>query len=66
MTTPLHSGEQESTGLFFVLTLNGKPVSARFTNRVAAEMARSSLSPDQQKLAEVQAVDASGRQLLLG
>lgn len=52
--------------VFYMLMVNGRSVSARFTDRVAAEMARSSLPTDQQKLAEVITVDSSGRQLLLG
>lgn len=64
MTTPLRPGEQEQTDLLFVLTLNGKPVSPPFTNRVMAEMARASLPANQQGLAEVKVVDKSGRQFL--
>lgn len=58
----LHDG----TVVYYALAVNGRVVSARFSDRTSAEMARPTLPAEQQKLAEVVTVDASSRQLLLG
>ena len=58
--------QDSNTVMYYALAVNGKVVSAKFSERFAAEQARTSLSPEQQKIAEVVTVDSSGRQLLLG
>lgn len=63
MTTPLHD---KQAVVFYALAIQGRIISAKFSERFAAEMARQALPPDQQKLAEVVTVDSSSRQLLLG
>lgn len=52
--------------MYYALAVNGRVVSAKFSERSAAEQARTQLPAEQQKIAEVVTVDASSRQLLLG
>lgn len=52
--------------MYYALAVNGRVVSAKFSDRSSAEQARTQLPAEQQKIAEVVTVDASSRQLLLG
>lgn len=52
--------------MYYALAVNGRVVSAKFSDRAAAEQARTTLPVDQRTLAEVVTVDSASRQLLLG
>lgn len=56
------------TPVYYAVMLNGRIVSQKFTDRFAAEQAKSNLvlPPEQKQLAEVVIVDQSNRQMLLG
>jgi hypothetical protein len=64
MNTQLNDGAV----VYYAISLNGRIVSSKFTDRTAAEHARQSLAltPQQRQLAEVVVVDGSNNQLLLG
>ena len=57
---------QEVDEVKFVVKVNGVVVSVPFTSRMIAEQHISSLPVEQQPLAEVVTVTASGQQVLLG
>lgn len=57
---------KDGTVMYYALAVNGRVVSAKFSDRGAAEQARTSLPAEQQKIAEVVTVDSASRQLLLG
>ena len=57
---------QDGAVMYYALAVNGKVVSAKFSDRGAAEQARTLLTAEQQKIAEVVTVDSASRQLLLG
>ena len=50
----------------YVLHVNGIAVSGSFTDKMLAELARNALPEQQRMLAEVVAVTADGKQLLMG
>ncbi len=54
--------------VYYAVSVNGRIVSSKYTDRFAAEQAKQSLAlpAEQIKLAEVVVVDSSSRQLLLG
>jgi hypothetical protein len=52
--------------IYYVLTVNGTPVSAKFTNAMLAEAQRNNLPAEQQNMAVVETVTDEGKQLLLG
>lgn len=58
----------DGTVTYYAVLLNGRIVSSKYTDRFAAEQAKANLvlSPEQKQLAEVVAVDANSRQVLLG
>jgi beta-galactosidase/beta-glucuronidase len=51
---------------YYVVRVNGQPVSGQKNSRMVAEMEIQHLPPDQQALAEVVAVTAEGKELLFG
>lgn len=57
---------KDDTVMYYAIAVNGKVVSAKFSDRGAAEQARTSLPVEQQNIAEVVTVDSESRQLLLG
>jgi len=57
---------QDGAVMYYALAVNGRVVSAKFSDRGAAEQARTTLPTEQQKIAEVVTVDSASRQLLLG
>lgn len=57
---------KDGTVMYYALAVNGRVVSAKFSDRGAAEQARTTLPADQQNIAEVVTVDSASRQLLLG
>lgn len=57
---------QDGAVMYYALAVNGRVVSAKFSDRGAAEQARTSLPKEQQPIAEVVTVDSASRQLLLG
>ena len=52
--------------VYYAVMVAGRVVSGKYTDRFSAEQAKQALPVDQQKLAEVQVVDQSNRQLWLG
>jgi hypothetical protein len=52
--------------VYFVVQVNGVPVSTRFSERMMAEMAKSNLPEEQKMIAEVVPVTTDGKQVLLG
>jgi len=50
----------------YILKVNGVPVSGKFTDRTACEMAKLSLPEEQRMLAEVVTVTTDGKQVLFG
>lgn len=54
--------------VYYAVSLNGRIVSQKFTDRFTAEQAKQSLAlpAEQKKLAEVVVVDQNNQQLLLG
>lgn len=58
--------KDSGTVMYYALAVNGRIVSAKFSDRSAAEQARTTLPEAQRQIAEVVTVDASSRQLLLG
>ena len=56
----------DNTVVYYVIMVEGKVVSQRFDSKMIAEMEKQKLPMTTQGVATVEAVDASGRQLLLG
>lgn len=57
---------QDGLAVYYALAVNGKVVSVKFSDKIAAEHARTQLPVEQQTIAEVVVVDSASRQLLLG
>ncbi len=51
---------------YYILKVQGQPVSAKFTTPQAADMQRVNLSEAHQAIAEVVAVDENGQEILFG
>lgn len=56
----------ENQKTYYVLTVDGKPVSERHESMMLAEMAKNQLSEEDQKVAEVTQIADNGQQVLLG
>ncbi len=56
----------DNTVVYYVIMVEGRVVSQRFDSKMVAEMEKQKLPSTTQAAATVEAVDASGRQLLLG
>lgn len=56
----------DGTVVYYAVLVNGQVVSAKYTDRFAAEQAKQALPQEVRMIAEVQVVDQSNRQLLLG
>ncbi len=57
----------DDTGtVLYVLMVNGVKISAPFSDRMVAEMAKGNLPDEQKLLAEVVAVTNDGKQVLFG
>jgi len=52
--------------VYYVVKVNGVPVSTTFTERMMAEMAKNNLPEEQKMIAEVVPVTTEGKQVLLG
>jgi len=52
--------------VYYVVQVNGIPVSTRFNERMMAEMAKNGLPEEQKMIAEVVPVTTDGKQVLLG
>lgn len=56
----------DQVNVFYVVRVNGREVSQRFSSPMLAEMEKAKLDPETQKIAEVATVTSDGSQLLLG
>jgi len=56
----------EETKTYYVLTVNGQPVSSRCETLTLIELAKQKLSPEHQAIAEVTQVADDGKQVLRG
>lgn len=56
----------DQTVVYYVVKIDGKEVSVKFSSPVLAEMEKSKLAPELREKAEVVPVTGDGAQLLLG
>lgn len=56
----------DGTVVYYVVRVNGQDMSMKCESQMLAEMEKSKLDPELQKLAEVVPITADGNQLLLG